>query len=75
MPVVVESTFLQLFLRNLGASNFLIGLIPTLFSGGVAVFSLFAGTLTGHVEHKRPAVILYTSQPPCPSSPSQSCSA
>lgn len=58
MPVVVESTFLQLFLRNLGASNFLIGLIPTLFSGGVAVFSLFAGRLTGHVEHKRPLVIL-----------------
>jgi MFS family permease len=58
MPVVVESTFLQLFLRNLGASNLLIGLIPTLFSGGVAVFSLFAGSLTGHVENKRPVVIL-----------------
>ncbi len=58
MPVLVESTFLQLFLRNLGASNFLIGLIPTLFSGGMAVFSLFAGSLTGHVEHKRPVVIL-----------------
>ena len=58
MPVVMESTFLQLFLRNLGASNFLIGLIPTLFSGGMAVFSLFAGSLTGHVEHKRPVVIL-----------------
>jgi MFS family permease len=57
MPVVIESTFLQLFLRNLGASNFLIGLIPTLFSGGAAVFSLFAGTLTGHIERKRPAVI------------------
>ena len=58
MPVVVESTFLQLFLRNLGATNFLIGLIPTLFSGGVAIFSLFAGSLTGHVEHKRPAVMM-----------------
>lgn len=57
MPVVVESAFLQLFLRNLGASNFLIGLIPTLFSGGAAVFALFAGTLTGHIERKRPAVI------------------
>jgi MFS family permease len=57
MPVVMESTFLQLFLRNLGASNFLIGLIPSLFYGGVAVFSLFAGSLTGHVEHKRPVVI------------------
>ena len=58
MPVVIESTFLQLFLRNLGASNLLIGLVPTLFAGGVAVFSLFAGNLTGHLEHKRPLVIL-----------------
>jgi MFS family permease len=57
MPVVIESTFLQLFLRNLGATSFLIGLIPTLFSGGAAVFSLFAGSLTGHVEHKRPLVV------------------
>ena len=30
IPVVMESTFLQLFLRNLGANNFLIGLIPSL---------------------------------------------
>lgn len=58
MPVVIESTFLQLFLRNLGASNLLIGLIPTFFSGGVAVFALFSGTLTGHIERKRTAVII-----------------
>jgi MFS family permease len=58
MPVVIESTFLQLLLRNLGASSFLIGLVPTLFSGGVALFSLVAGTLTGHLERKRPAVII-----------------
>jgi MFS family permease len=57
MPVVMESTFLQLFLRNLGASSFLIGLIPTFLSGGVAVFSLLAGVLTGHLERKRPTVI------------------
>jgi MFS family permease len=57
MPVVIESTFLQLFLRNLGASSFLIGLIPTLFSGCVAVFSIFSGTLTGSAERKRPAVV------------------
>ncbi len=56
-PVVMESTFLQLFLRNLGANNFLIGLIPTLLAGGVAVFSLLSGILTGHLERKRPAVI------------------
>jgi len=58
MPVVMESTFLQLFLRNLGASSFLIGLIPTLFSGAVALFALFSGRLTGHIERKRPAVII-----------------
>jgi len=56
-PVVMESTFLQLFLRNLGASSFLIGLIPTLLFGGVAVFSLLSGALTGHLERKRPTVI------------------
>lgn len=57
MPVVMESTFLQLFLRNLGASSFLIGLIPTLFSGAVAFFALFSGRLTGHIERKQPVVI------------------
>jgi MFS family permease len=59
MPVVVESTFLQLFLRNLGASSFLIGLIPTFFMGGVAVFSLLSGTLTARFERKQPAVIVF----------------
>jgi len=56
-PVVMESTFLQLFLRNLGASSFLIGLIPTMLAGGIAVFSLLSGILTGHLERKRPTVI------------------
>jgi MFS family permease len=57
MPVVVESTFLQLFLRNLGASSFLIGLIPTLFSTAIALFSILSGTLTGGIERKRPFVV------------------
>jgi hypothetical protein len=58
LPVVTESTFLQLFLRSLGASNFLIGLIPTLFSGGNALSSLLAVSLTAHLGRKRTAVIL-----------------
>jgi predicted MFS family arabinose efflux permease len=58
LPVVMESTFLQLFLRHLGASSFLIGLIPTLISAGVALFSLFSYFLTAHLERKRTAMVL-----------------
>jgi predicted MFS family arabinose efflux permease len=58
MPLVIESTFLQLFLRRLGASSFLIGLIPTLISAGIALSSPFSFSLTGHLERKRTAVIL-----------------
>ena len=57
MPVVMESTFLQLFLKNLGASNFLIGLVPTLFFIGLSLFSLFSGIFTAHLENKKKAVI------------------
>ncbi len=31
-PIVMESTFLQLFLKNLGASSFVIGIVPALAS-------------------------------------------
>jgi len=57
MPLVIESTFLQLFLRSLGASSLVIGLIPTLFFLGYSLFSPLAGLLTAHLERKRPAVI------------------
>jgi hypothetical protein len=57
MPVVIESTFLQVFLRNLGASSFLVGLMPTLMSAGTAVFSLVSYTLTVRLARKRGAVI------------------
>jgi predicted MFS family arabinose efflux permease len=58
LPVIIESTFLQLFLKNLGASNITIGLIPAIFSCGMAVFSLFSAYFTSHLVHKRRAVIL-----------------
>jgi MFS family permease len=58
MPTVFDSTFLQLFLRHLGASGFLIGLIPTLSSAGVALSAIFSYTLTGHLERKKTAVVL-----------------
>ncbi len=59
LPVVLESTFLQLFLKNLGASSFVIGLVPTFFFIGVSVFSLFSGFFTAHLESKRTAVIIF----------------
>jgi len=31
LPLVIESTFLQLFLKSLGASSFAIGLVPSFF--------------------------------------------
>jgi MFS family permease len=58
MPPVFESTFLQLFLHTLGATSFLIGLIPTIASAGMAVASLFSYTLTSHLERKRAVVII-----------------
>jgi predicted MFS family arabinose efflux permease len=58
MPVVFESTFLQIFLARLGASSLLIGLVPTLSSAGIALASLLSWTLTSHLERKRTAVIL-----------------
>ena len=57
LPVVFESTFLQLFIRHLGGSNLVVGLIPTLFSIGGSLFALPAGYLTSHLRRKRTAVI------------------
>lgn len=58
MPVVMESTFLQLFLRRLGASSFLVGLLPTLLSAGIALFSLLSYSLTVNLPRKRGAVVV-----------------
>ena len=58
LPLVLESTFLQLFLRHLGASHTVIGFIPAIFASGNAVFSILASFLTSHLAHKRRAVII-----------------
>jgi MFS family permease len=58
LPVVVESTFLQLYLRSLGASGTLIGLIPSIFAAGMALFCPVSAFLTSHLVRKRRAVVL-----------------
>ncbi len=58
LPVVIESTFLQLFIKSLGASSLTIGLIPTFFFIGSSIFSLSASYFTSRLEFKRMAVIM-----------------
>ena len=58
LPVVVESTFLQIFLKKLGASSFVIGLIPFFFFIGISVFALLGSYYTTGMAFKRNAVIL-----------------
>ncbi len=58
LPVVVESTFLQLFLKNLGASNLGLGLIPLFFFIGTSVFALLSSYMTEGMVFKRRAVVV-----------------
>lgn len=59
LPVVVESTFLQLFLTSLGASSFAIGMIPAFFFIGSSFFALLSSYHTAHLPTKRRAVIWF----------------
>ncbi len=56
-PIVLESTFLQLFLRQLGASSFAIGFVPSLFIIGISCFPLFAAYCSRNYRMKRPLVV------------------
>jgi len=58
LPVVVESTFLQLFLKKNGASSLSIGMIPTFFFIGNSIFALISSYLTNRLIFRRTAVIL-----------------
>lgn len=56
-PIVLESTFLQLFLKNLGASSVAIGMVPSIFIVGISIFPLFASYLTRNSRLKRNIVL------------------
>ena len=58
LPVVVESTFLQLYLRSIGASATVIGLIPSVFALGLALAAPVSALLTAHLIQKKRAVVL-----------------
>lgn len=57
LPVVLESTFLQLFLKEMGASSVVVGLIPSFFFISQAFLGLFAAYGAAKLKHKRTAVI------------------
>jgi MFS family permease len=57
-PVVVESTFLQLFLKNLGAGGLALGMIPFFFFIGASVFALLSSYMTEGLVFKRRAVVV-----------------
>ena len=58
IPIVLESTFLQLFLKNLGASSFAIGAVPALFMVGISCFPLFSSYFARNLMYKRGVVTL-----------------
>lgn len=57
-PVIVESTFLQLFLKKAGASDFLIGLVPAILIAGFSLFPLISSYLTRNCRSKK-HIVLY----------------
>ncbi len=55
-PLVMESTFLQLFLKSLGASSFTLGIVPALFIFCISIFPLFSTYLSRNYRSKRALV-------------------
>lgn len=58
LPVLLESTFLQVFLSSEGASNTIIGFSGTIFSISISVMPLFAAWFSSRYARKRTLVVL-----------------
>lgn len=56
-PILLESTFLQIFLKTLGASDFIIGLVPCIFITGISTFPLLSSYLTRNHKYKKKIVL------------------
>lgn len=57
-PIVMESTFLQLFLKSLGVTSFVVGIVPSLFIFCISIFPLFSSYLNRNYRKKRSLVAL-----------------
>lgn len=58
LPLVIESTFLQLFIKSIGGSGFATGLIPSFFYIGCSLFALLASFYSSKLIRKRNIVVL-----------------
>jgi predicted MFS family arabinose efflux permease len=58
IPILLESTFLQLFLAGQGASNTVIGLSGTIFSVSISIMPLFAAFFASGFQRKKILVII-----------------
>lgn len=58
LPLVMESAFLQLHLRQLGASQQAVGLVPAILSVGFALGAPLSSFVSLHFHRKRGAVIV-----------------
>jgi predicted MFS family arabinose efflux permease len=58
IPILLESTFLQLFLAGQGASNTVIGLSGTIFSISISIMPLFAAFFASGFQRKKTLVII-----------------
>lgn len=56
LPALIETTFLQIFLTRMGATDFLLGIIPSIFSVSMAFCAPISTLLTSHLTSKRKAV-------------------
>ena len=59
LPLVIESTFLQIFLTELGASYLTIGLVPTFSFVGQALLAVLAAYKTRKLDRQRSIVIIF----------------
>ncbi len=57
IPILFESTFLQIFLKSLGASDFIIGLAPCIFITGISTSPLLSSYLTRNQKTKKNIVM------------------
>ena len=57
-PIVMESTFLQLFLKSLDASSFTVGIVPSLFIFCISTMPLFSTYLSRNYRSKKTLVAL-----------------
>ncbi len=57
-PVILESTFLQIFLKNIGASDFMIGMVPSILIIGISIFPLLSSYFGRNHEQKK-MIVLY----------------